>query len=139
MVSRQEKHGERFVAVRYEVYAPRAMVGIAGLKDTLEDRSLPVFMARRRRDEPVVRLTVAAEAEARALRDACALTALTHIGHLATAYDEVPRILEREPLDDRAVDLWAPLLALTVVADVERDLGQASVRLADYVAAQAAA
>lgn len=119
VVSRQEKRGERFVAVRYEVYAPRAMAGIAGLKDTLENRSLPVFMARRRRDEPVVRLTVAAEAEAQALRDACALTALTHIGHIATAYDEVPRILEREPLDDRAVDLWAPLLALSVVADVE--------------------
>ncbi len=33
-VSRQEKRGERFVEVLHEVYAPRVVAGIAGLKDT---------------------------------------------------------------------------------------------------------
>ncbi len=31
--------GDRFVEVLYEVYAPRVLAGISGLKDTLEDRA----------------------------------------------------------------------------------------------------
>src|SRR5262245_66568853 len=33
-VSRQEKRGERFVEMLSEVYAPRVIAGIGGLKDT---------------------------------------------------------------------------------------------------------
>ncbi len=56
VVTRLEKRGERFVEEPYEVYAPRVLAGIAGLKDTLEDRALPLFMLRKRRSEPVARL-----------------------------------------------------------------------------------
>jgi hypothetical protein len=119
VVTRLEKRGERFVEEPYEVYAPRVLAGIAGLKDTLEDRSLPLFMLRRRRNEPVARLNRTADAEAQALRDACALVCLTRIGDVLGAYDVAPAALEREGIDDRAVDLWSPLLAIALVADVE--------------------
>jgi hypothetical protein len=125
VVSRLEKRGERFVEEPYEVYTPRVLAGIAGLKDTLEDRALPLFMLRKRRNEPVARLSRATDAEAQALRDQCALACLTHIQTILAAYDGAPAVLEREGIDDRAVDLWSPLLAMALVADAEDDRGRA--------------
>jgi hypothetical protein len=78
-------------------------------------------MLRKRRDEPVARCTGAVATEAQALRDACALACLEHIGNVAVAYEQAPAVLERQPLDDRAVDLWSPLIALALVADAEAD------------------
>jgi hypothetical protein len=118
-VSRQEKRGERFIEVLYEVYAPRVLAGIAGLRETLEDRSLTLVMFRRRKDEPVARLGRETESEAEVLRDACALACLARIGDVLTAYELAPRVLDSREVDDRAVDLWAPLLALAMVADAE--------------------
>jgi hypothetical protein len=118
-VSRQEKRGERFVEMLYEVYAPRVIAGLAGLKDTLEDRSLGLVMFRRRRDEVVARLGRETDAEAQALRDICALACLTRIEDILSAYELAPKVLDGQEVDDRAVDLWAPLLALAMVADAE--------------------
>ncbi|PWU23503.1 MAG: hypothetical protein C5B48_08470 [Candidatus Rokuibacteriota bacterium] len=118
-VSRQEKRGERFVEVLHEVYAPRIIAGIAGLKDTLEDRSLTLVMFRRRKDEAVARLGRDTDAEAERLREACALACLTRIQDILTAYEIAPTILDTHDVDDRAVDLWTPLLALAMVADAE--------------------
>jgi hypothetical protein len=124
VVTRLEKRGERFVKEPYEVYAPRVLAGIAGLKDTLEDRALPLFMLRRRRSEPVAQLGRATEAEAQALREQCALACLTHIGNVLTAYEGAPSLLEQEGIDDHAVDLWSPLVAITLVADAEAEAGR---------------
>jgi len=118
-VSRQEKRGERFVEVLYEVYAPRVIAGIAGLKDNLEDRILALVMVRRRKDEPIARLNRETETEAQRLRDACALACLGRIGDILAAYELAPGLLDQPQVDDRAVDLWAPLLALAMVADAE--------------------
>jgi len=104
VVTRIEKRGERFVEEPYEVYAPRVLAGIAGLKDTVEDRSLPLFMLRKRRSEPVARLGRTTEVEAQALRQACGLACLTQIERVVSAYDGAPVPLEREGIDDRAVD-----------------------------------
>jgi hypothetical protein len=125
VVSRLEKRGERFVEEPYEVYAPRVLAGITGLKDTLEDRSLPLVMLRKLRNEPVARLNRTTDAEAQTLRDQCALACLTHIQTILAAYDGAPAVLEREGIDDRAVDLWSPLLAMALVADAEEDRGRA--------------
>ena len=46
----------RLVEEPHEIYAPRVLAGIAGLKDTLEDRALTVVMLRRRRGEAVARI-----------------------------------------------------------------------------------
>ncbi|MBI3105310.1 MAG: DUF3854 domain-containing protein, partial [Candidatus Rokubacteria bacterium] len=121
VVTRLEKRGERFVEEPYEVYAPRVLAGIMGLKDTLEDRALPLFMLRRRRSEPVARLGRSTDTDAQSLRDQCALACLTHIQNVLTAYDGAPTLLEQEGIDDRAVDLWSPLVAITLVADAEDD------------------
>jgi hypothetical protein len=118
-VSRQEKRGERFVEVLHEVYAPRVIAGIAGLKDTLQDRSLTVVMFRRRKDETVARLGRETHAEAQGLRDKCAAACLARIDDILSAYELVPKVLERQEVDDRAADLWAPLVALALVADSE--------------------
>lgn len=118
-VPRMEKRGDRFEARRYEVYAPRALAGIAGLKDALASRAIPLFMSRKRREERVARLTAAVEPEVAALRDRCALACLGRIGAILAAAAEAPGLLEREDVDDRAVDLWLPLVALAVAADGE--------------------
>ena len=124
VVTRLEKRGDRFVEEPYEVYAPRVLAGIAGLKETLEDRALPLFMLRRRANEPVARLNRAADAQAQALRDRCALACLTRIGEIVEAAELATAALEREGIDDRAVDLWTPLIAIAFVADHEDDQGR---------------
>jgi hypothetical protein len=119
VVTRLERRGDRFVEEPYEVYAPRALAGIAGLKDTLEDRALPLVMLRRRRSEPVARIGRTTDTEAQGLRDQCALACLSRIADIATAYDLASSALERESIDDRSVDLWSPLLTIALVADSE--------------------
>ncbi len=119
VVTRLERRDGRLVEEPYEVYAPRVLAGIAGLKDTLEDRALPVLMMRKRRAEPVARLGRATEEEAAALRDACALACLTRMGEIAMHYEAAPALLEAQGIDDRAVDLWSPLVALAMAADGE--------------------
>jgi hypothetical protein len=132
VVTRLERRGGRFVEAPCEVYAPRVLAGIAGLKETLEDRALPLVMLRKRRDEPVARLTTGIEAEAQAVRDRCALACLAQIRDILAAYDGAPVLLEREGIDDRAVDLWSPLVAVTCVADLE-DRGHRTRELLDVV------
>jgi len=119
VVTRLEKRGERFVEEPYEVFAPRVLAGIAGLKDTLEDRALALVMLRRRRGEAVARIGRATDGEAQALRDRCALACLSRIADIVSAYELAPAALEREAIDDRAVDLWSPLRAVAFVADME--------------------
>src|SRR5262249_20170225 len=128
-VSRQEKRGERFVEVLYEVYGPRVIAGITGLKDTLEDRSLTLVMFRRRKDEAVGRLGRQMEREAELLRATCGLACLSRIADILTAYDLAPTILDGHAVDDRAVDLWTPLLALAIVADAEAGAGDRAERI----------
>src|SRR5262249_1095007 len=53
------------------------------------------------------------------LRDQCALACLSRISDIVSAYELAPAALEREAIDDRAVDLWSPLLAVAFVADME--------------------
>ena len=44
VVTRLERQDRGFVEVPSEVYAPRVLAGIAGLKETLEDRAVPLFL-----------------------------------------------------------------------------------------------
>src|SRR5262249_24558359 len=76
---------------------------------------------RKRRGEVVARLSRATEAEAQALRQSCGLACLTDITRIVSAYEEAPALLEREGIDDRAVDLWSPLVAVSRAADLEHD------------------
>ena len=91
---------------------------------------MTLVMLRRRKSESVARIGRATDAEAQGLRDQCALACLTRIGDIITAYDLAPPALEREGIDDRAVDLWSPLLAIAFVADSE-DTGNRSQDILD--------
>jgi len=138
VVTRLEKRGDRFVQEAYEVYVPRVLTGLAGLKDTLEDRALSLVMLRRRLTEDVARLGRAIEAEAQALRDDCALACLAHMSDIATTYELALTTLEREAIDDRAVDLWSPLLAVAFAADAQ-DNGNRGQAILDTAKEQAIA
>ena len=87
-------------------------------------------MARKRRDQKVARLTAAVETEAGGLRDRCALACLSRIEDIITASGQAPLLLERERVDDRATDLWTPLIALALVGDAEDDGTRAETLLA---------
>lgn len=60
------------------------------------------------------------EEEAQALRDRCYVWALTHAADLAAVYEKADQIAGLELLDDRARDLWEPLVSIAALADVER-------------------
>lgn len=119
-VQRLEKRGDRFMEISYPTYCPRALAGIARLAETLEDRSIIVFMSRKLKQEPVERFSPGRlEEEAQRLRDACYTWALTRAADLTEIYEgEFP---ELQALDDRARDLWEPLLAIAMLADAEAD------------------
>ncbi|MBI3988826.1 MAG: DUF3631 domain-containing protein [candidate division NC10 bacterium] len=80
-------------------------------------------MTRKLRSEPVERFSPGRlEGEAQALRDRCYTWALTHAAELAEVYeaDDFPGL---EDLDDRARDLWEPLLSIALLADAEAGEG----------------
>ena len=87
VVTRLEPRGRLFVETPCEAYGPRALAGVAGLKETLEDRALALFMLRKRREESVARLSREVEIEAQGLRDHCGLACLSRIGAIVAAYD----------------------------------------------------
>lgn len=119
VVERYEREGGRFVPQTFEVFAPRALAGLGPLGSTLEDRAILINMARRKSDERIERFNLRRVVpEAAQLRDDLYVWALCHAPDVAEVYDSLDG-KELEFLDDRAQDLWEPLLTLAAVADAE--------------------
>jgi hypothetical protein len=98
------------------------LAGIAGLKETLEDRALPIFMIRRRRSEAVA-ITRATEGKAQALRNRCARVPhpdRAHRGRLRRRADYPGSGGHRRPGRGSLV----ALVAVAMVAGVEHDRGR---------------
>ncbi len=115
----QKTRDGQYEEVKFPTYAPLALAGINQLEDTLEDRALMIFMARKLRTERVERFSPGRlETEAQELRDACYTWALTHAADLAEVY-EANAFPGLDGLDDRAKDLWESLLSIALLADVE--------------------
>ncbi len=114
-----------FEEVSFPTYAPRALAGISRLEETLEDRGILIFMARKGRGETTERFSPGRlETEVQELRDACYTWALTHAADLDEVYEAVA-FPSAEGLDDRARDLWEPLLSVALLADAEaQEAGQ---------------
>ena len=92
----------------FPVFGPKAIAGIGQLPDTVADRAIAITLKRRAPNEPVKRFRWRdAEEEARELRDAAALWASGNTAALAEARPDLP-----PELDDRAADVWEPLLAI---------------------------
>src|SRR5712692_3710278 len=122
-VLRNEKNANgNFEQTNFDTYCPRALAGINTLTDTLEDRSVIILMQRKLAREKTERFSPSRlEEEAQALRDRCYLWALTHAVDLAAVYDQADSAFPAlTSLDDRARDLWEPLVSLMALADGER-------------------
>ncbi len=107
-VERCVGEGSKLQVKSFPVFAPVAMAGIGKLPETVAMRSIVVRMRRRAPDEPVAKLRrrqVAPEADA--LRSRLETWAAANITALAEAEPHMP-----DELDDRAADIWEPLVAI---------------------------
>jgi hypothetical protein len=89
-------------------FCPKAIAGIGSLPDTVMDRSIKIEMQRKPRTDQVERLRSRLIGDiCRPLRVAAAAWASQHIDALTGAQPPLP-----DELDDRAQDVWEPLLAI---------------------------
>jgi hypothetical protein len=93
---------------QFSTWCPMVLAGIRALPATIEDRSIPVYMERRRPgDTAIVKVSKADKAAFKELRRKAARWALDHIDALHDADPELPA-----GLNDRACDNWRPLLSI---------------------------
>jgi Protein of unknown function (DUF3631) len=97
----------------FSVYCAKAFAGIGDcLPDTVSDRSIPIRLKRRTRDEQVERFRLRdVEHEATDLRERLAGWIEPRIDRLAALRPDLP-----DELDDRAQDVWEPLFAIADLA-----------------------
>jgi hypothetical protein len=91
----------------FQVYCPKAFAGIGDcLPDTILDRSIPIRLKRRTREEQIERFRIRdVEPEGHELRDRLADWLEPQRAHLSEQRPALP-----DELDDRAQDNWEPLL-----------------------------
>ncbi|MBI2304631.1 MAG: DUF3631 domain-containing protein [Chloroflexi bacterium] len=110
-----EKRRGDWVAVDFETFSPKAIAGIGKLPDTVADRSIPINMKRRGPGENVSRFHWReVKGEAASIAEALSTWASGAIPTLREAWPKFP-----VSLDDRAVDIWEPLLAIADLAGGE--------------------
>jgi putative DNA primase/helicase len=93
---------------RFSCWCPKVMAAIGRLPDTLADRCIVIPMQRKTAAEPCERLR---NLETTALRRQCARFVLDHGERIARALPLIP-----PSLNDRAGDVWEPLLVLADLA-----------------------
>jgi hypothetical protein len=105
----------------FPVYCPKVFAGIGDcLPDTITDRSIPIRLKRRTRSEQVERFRLRdVEPEGHQLRDRLADWLEPQREYLAACRPDLP-----EELDDRAQDVWEPLLVIAEAAG-DDELGRA--------------
>ena len=96
----------------YSVFCPKAIAGIGKLPDTVEDRSITIIMKRKAKNERVEKFRErSAKALAEPICDGLERWATENIDRLRDARPALP-----DALDDRAQDVWEPLLAIADLA-----------------------
>jgi hypothetical protein len=107
-VERCVGEGSKLMVKSFPVFAPVAMAGLGRLPDTVEQRCIRINMARRAPGEPADRFRKRTVAKVSGpLRDRLAEWADAHVDELATVEPDLP-----DALDDRAADIWEPLVAI---------------------------
>ena len=101
--------GGRMTTVEaFPVFSPKAFAGIGELPDTIRDRAIRIRLERRIREETIERfIRRTAPGAAIPLRKSAELLARLHLVALTNARPDLPDVL-----DDRAQDMWEPLLAI---------------------------
>lgn len=106
------KAGGDFGLRDFPVFGPKALAGIGKLPDTVADRSIPIELRRKARGENVERFRLRdAKVEAAPLRERLESWAALAVPVLEGARPDIP-----QELDDRAADVWEPLLAIADIA-----------------------
>ena len=96
---------------RFSCWCPKVMAAIGRLPDTLADRCIIITMQRKMPGETCERMRQLNAAE---YRKRCADFVREHSHHIAQAQPEIP-----STLNDRAADIWEPLLAIADLAGGE--------------------
>ncbi|HWW01990.1 MAG TPA: DUF3631 domain-containing protein [Candidatus Acidoferrum sp.] len=94
--------------VKFSVWCPKAIARIGRLPQTLADRCIVIRMQRKLSDERCERLK---HLDGETLRRKCARFVRDHAEEIRNAQPVVP-----EGLNDRAADIWEPLLVLADLA-----------------------
>lgn len=105
--------GDDFKVRAFGVFAPYVVAGIGSLPDTITDRSVPIAMQRKPKGKKLERRTRATWVEVWRLGERSAKWAAVNLETLRAAGEAEVDI---EALDDRACDIWTPLLAVAAVA-----------------------
>jgi hypothetical protein len=96
----------------FPVYCPKVFAGIGELPDTIRDRCIRIRLERRTRDERIERFRRRdALEQAESIRQSVESLAAFHADALTYARPGLPN-----ELDDRAQDVWEPLLAIAELA-----------------------
>ena len=93
---------------RFSCWCPKVIAAIGRLPETLLDRCIPITMQRKMADEACERLR---NLDGQVLRRKCARFVADHVEDIGAAQPELPA-----KLNDRAADIWEPLLALADLA-----------------------
>ena len=93
---------------RFSCWCPKVIAAIGRLPETLLDRCIPITMQRKMADEACERLR---NLDGHTLRQKCARFVADHAEEIAAAKPEIPA-----KLNDRAADVWEPLLAVADLA-----------------------
>jgi hypothetical protein len=96
---------------RYSSWCPKAIATIRRLPETLSDRCIVITMHRKKVLEKCQRV---ADLDATTLRRKCARFVADHADEITTARPRIPG-----DLNDRAAEIWEPLLALAELAGGE--------------------
>ncbi len=109
------KKGGEWTTQDFSTFCPKAIAGIGKLPDTVEDRAIPIEMRRRKAGESVAsfRWREAKDAASH-LRGELAASCATSLPNLIGARPAIPT-----ELDDRAAEVWEPLLAIADAAGGE--------------------
>jgi putative DNA primase/helicase len=111
---------------QYSCWCPKVMAAIGRLPDTLADRCIIITMQRKMPGEKCERLR---HLDATEYRKRCAEFVHQHSDAIAKAQPEIP-----SSLNDRAADIWEPLLAIADLAGGEwpQLARQAALKLSAY-------
>lgn len=97
----------------FPVFCAKAIAGLGELPDTITDRAIRIQLERKTRDERIERFRRReVEAEAQLLRERLADWLEPQLDELRAARPQLP-----DKLDDRAQDIWEPLLAIADLAE----------------------
>jgi hypothetical protein len=109
--------------MRFNCYSPKALAGIQGVDDVLQDRMIKIRMVRRLKQEPVdryIRSPMIEEMQI-SIRESLYLFGLNWAREIARQYtDQIEKIEGLSHLRDREMDIWSPIIVLANVIDAQR-------------------